>query len=210
MQLAERSRRRIAGAGRAEILTVARQLFMARGYRAVSTRDIAAAVGMTQPALYHHFSGKEALYVAVLEDELARRSAEMWEVARLEVSPSERLATIAERIATRSRHDLSQMFHDLRTEVSGGTRARIGAGFRDAMLRPMVVILDDMIARGAIGSPEVTGLSVPEMAMFVLGVIRMLTEVESGPARGRQRSPGEVGQITVRLVTLGLAESRTP
>ena len=63
------------GEGRQRILAVARSLFMTRGYRAVSTREIAEAVGVTQPALYHHFAGKEELYVAVLEEELAQQSA---------------------------------------------------------------------------------------------------------------------------------------
>src|SRR5690349_3359337 len=43
------------------ILQAARQLFMAHGYRAVSTRQVAEAVGLTQPALYHHFATKEEL-----------------------------------------------------------------------------------------------------------------------------------------------------
>ena len=70
--------------GRSEILAAARSLFMSRGYRAVSTRDIADAVGLTQPALYHHFGGKEALYVAVMEDELATISARLDRAARLD------------------------------------------------------------------------------------------------------------------------------
>ncbi len=49
-----------------EILEVAVGLFAARGYHGVSMDDIGAAAGVTGPALYHHFAGKEAMLVACL------------------------------------------------------------------------------------------------------------------------------------------------
>lgn len=46
---------------REEILGLSVPLFAAAGFDAVSMRDIAAAVGVTPAALYHHFSDKEQL-----------------------------------------------------------------------------------------------------------------------------------------------------
>ncbi|WP_433612061.1 TetR/AcrR family transcriptional regulator [Dactylosporangium sp. CA-139114] len=58
------------GAGRRsrreEILEIAVGLFAARGYHGVSMDDIGAAAGVTGPALYHHFAGKEAMLAAAL------------------------------------------------------------------------------------------------------------------------------------------------
>jgi AcrR family transcriptional regulator len=51
---------------REEILDVAVGLFASRGYHGVSMDDIGAAAGVTGPALYHHFAGKEAMLVAAL------------------------------------------------------------------------------------------------------------------------------------------------
>src|SRR3981189_3691401 len=51
---------------RDEILEIAVGLFAARGYHGVSMDDIGAAAGVTGPALYHHFAGKEAMVVAAL------------------------------------------------------------------------------------------------------------------------------------------------
>jgi len=51
---------------RDEILEIAVGLFAARGYRGVSMDDIGSAAGVTGPALYHHFAGKEAMLVAAL------------------------------------------------------------------------------------------------------------------------------------------------
>jgi len=51
---------------RDEILDIAVGLFASRGYHGVSMDDIGAAAGVTGPALYHHFAGKEAMLVAAL------------------------------------------------------------------------------------------------------------------------------------------------
>ncbi|KIR64430.1 TetR/AcrR family transcriptional regulator [Micromonospora harpali] len=61
----------VAGTGRRrsrrdEILEIAVGLFAARGYHGVSMDDIGAAAGVTGPALYHHFAGKEAMLAAAL------------------------------------------------------------------------------------------------------------------------------------------------
>jgi AcrR family transcriptional regulator len=62
-QIAPPGRRR---SRRDEILEIAVGLFAARGYHGVSMDDIGSAAGVTGPALYHHFAGKEAMLVAAL------------------------------------------------------------------------------------------------------------------------------------------------
>src|SRR5436190_23685293 len=51
---------------REEILEIAVGLFAERGYHGVSMDDVGAAAGVTGPALYHHFAGKEAMLAAAL------------------------------------------------------------------------------------------------------------------------------------------------
>lgn len=53
---------------RQRILTEAGKLFVSHGYHGVSMREVALAVGVTKPALYHHYADKETLFVAILED----------------------------------------------------------------------------------------------------------------------------------------------
>ncbi len=48
------------------ILHEAAALFAERGYNGVSLEDIGAAVGVSGPAVYRHFSGKQALLGALL------------------------------------------------------------------------------------------------------------------------------------------------
>lgn len=58
---------------RERVLSVAEQLFSERGYKAVTLRDIAEALGIRQASLYHHFpGGKEELFVEVTERGLER------------------------------------------------------------------------------------------------------------------------------------------
>ena len=47
-------------------------LFASRGFHAVSVRDIAAAVGIKDASLYNHFSGKQAIFDAIVRDALER------------------------------------------------------------------------------------------------------------------------------------------
>lgn len=46
---------------RDELLSVAADLFAERGFAKVTVDDIGNAVGISGPALYHHFDGKESL-----------------------------------------------------------------------------------------------------------------------------------------------------
>ncbi|MCB0154773.1 MAG: TetR/AcrR family transcriptional regulator [Anaerolineae bacterium] len=50
-----------------KLLAVARQEFSAKGYAAASTEEIVQQAGVTRGALYHHFPGKQGLFVAVFE-----------------------------------------------------------------------------------------------------------------------------------------------
>lgn len=59
---------------RTRIHTEAARLFVASGYHGVSMREVAEAVGVTKPALYHHFVDKEALFLALLEGALTSLS----------------------------------------------------------------------------------------------------------------------------------------
>lgn len=63
---------------RAQILDIARDLFITRGYHHTSTDDILARAGIAKGTLYHHFTSKEAILNALVLrtcDELAARAA---------------------------------------------------------------------------------------------------------------------------------------
>ena len=53
---------------RAALLNAAASLFARSGFNGVSIEDLGAAVGVSGPAVYRHFSGKQAVLAALLID----------------------------------------------------------------------------------------------------------------------------------------------
>lgn len=66
----ERTRRGRPGYDRDQVLDVAVQLFIERGYEATSVSDLAQRLGLTKSALYHHFASKEELLDLALNEAL--------------------------------------------------------------------------------------------------------------------------------------------
>lgn len=60
---------KITGDARSSILDAAFSLFSEKGFPETSMRDIADAVGVKAASLYNHFSGKQALFSALIERE---------------------------------------------------------------------------------------------------------------------------------------------
>jgi AcrR family transcriptional regulator len=58
---------------RRALVEAAGDVFADRGYEAASVNDLAHAAGYTIGALYTHFAGKEALFLAVIEWEVKER-----------------------------------------------------------------------------------------------------------------------------------------
>ena len=81
---------------RDQLLATAAELFAARGFHGVSVADIGAACGVSGPALYKHFPGKEAL----LAEMLVSISEQLLEVGRARDAatedPREALAALVE------------------------------------------------------------------------------------------------------------------
>lgn len=60
--------RRTSGDRRSEIVDLASQMFARHGFHGTSMDDLGAAVGLSGPALYRYFPGKEAILSAMLVD----------------------------------------------------------------------------------------------------------------------------------------------
>ncbi len=62
MTVATDGRRAVGARNRENLLAAAIELFAARGYRGTTTRDIAAAAGVTERTLFRQFPSKAALF----------------------------------------------------------------------------------------------------------------------------------------------------
>ena len=63
------------------VMETAIALFTERGYDRTSMNDIAAALGITKPALYYYFAGKEEIFVAAIAGASARIDAALVEAS---------------------------------------------------------------------------------------------------------------------------------
>lgn len=77
-------------AKRAELLRIATELFLAKGYEAVSVDQIVARAGGTKSNVYKHFGDKAGLFTAVVE-ELSRRTAPAFAGLPADAKPEEAL-----------------------------------------------------------------------------------------------------------------------
>lgn len=72
-------------------MAAAAELFAGRGYHGVSIAELGRAVGLTGPALYRHFSGKDAVLARMLLDISGRLLAEGAARAAVAAGPGEAL-----------------------------------------------------------------------------------------------------------------------
>jgi AcrR family transcriptional regulator len=79
-------------ARRAEILAGARQAFARHGYEGATVRELERATGCSRGAIFHHFRDKEALFLALAEED-AQATAAMVEAGGL-ISAMRRLPTL--------------------------------------------------------------------------------------------------------------------
>ena len=64
---------------RKDLLDAAYAVFVRRGFGAANLDEIADAAGLSKGALYYNFAGKEDLFLALVEERLERRAADLRE-----------------------------------------------------------------------------------------------------------------------------------
>lgn len=158
----------------AAIVRSAIHLFAEKGFRGTTTRELASALGVTEPVLYQHFRTKSELYSAIIEAKTGQSAARIQNLARYAKAGDDRAfflrlaGLILDRYETdpeTSRlllfsslegHELAglffdRVFSDLYKLVADYIRGRIRAGvFRK--------VDPDLAARGVIGMVSYQGL----------------------------------------------------
>lgn len=76
---------------RERIVNEARELFAKQGYDNVNINDIASACDIGRRTVYTYFTGKDDIYMAVIETELERLIARMAAVAQADLTPDKKL-----------------------------------------------------------------------------------------------------------------------
>jgi len=184
------------------ILQVAQRLFMEQGYRPVSTRHIAAACGITQPALYRHFATKQDIYVAMLMEMLALLHGRLEHLVGRHESVPTRLHLVA-RMLPATWIDARQMFHDIEHELDEPHRQTTANAFRQQVIAPIASLFAEGMAQGLLRSPDQGGLNATE-ATFLL--FRLLDD--HGTPGSRDRSSLQHADRMVDILLHGLIQQR--
>lgn len=80
---------------RERLLRAAAEVFNQKGYAAASVREIVEAAGVTKPVLYYYYQSKEGIYLALLEESLARFTRVLAELRETSGTVRERITTLS-------------------------------------------------------------------------------------------------------------------
>ncbi|MCE4051657.1 MULTISPECIES: TetR/AcrR family transcriptional regulator [Bacillaceae] len=154
------------------IIKAATTLFMELGYRAVSTRKIAAACGITQPALYHHFQNKQEIYIEVLKASILQTENYLYKIAADYPDIKQRIFHLASYFMQNYEEDLMQMFHDLHHEMPEDVKKTINSHWQKGFLAPIMRMFEEAVANKEIGSFEKIDSSSFEVSLLLLNMIK--------------------------------------
>lgn len=135
---------------RAAILEAAKLLFMQEGFRGISMRQIAEAVGVTKAALYYHFKDKEELFVAIVEEYLEAMSTMIDEVASSGADTRTQIAELVRRILSQppEQRSIIRLASQELSNVSPENRTRFLEMYHSQFIGRITALLAAGMARG--------------------------------------------------------------
>ncbi|MGO4108751.1 TetR/AcrR family transcriptional regulator [Paenibacillus sp. YAF4_2] len=206
--MARRKKQPLDEATRSLIIKTAHDLFMEHGYRSVTTRQIAEACGLTQPAMYHYFADKEALYTEVLRTVTEETKAAMNEIITGDGTVRDRLIKLVAYILQYMPDDLSQMERDIRNELRPETQQLITKWWQESYLLPIAALFEEGQKNGSLRDSKSFGLDPIPSAFFLLSVIQRKPGGSNNPVPKGSVSPVPVEALaakTVDILLFGLA-----
>jgi len=125
-------RQRQGDATRELLVSIARERFTEQGYAATSIEDVVRRAGVAKGALYHHFSGKDALFRAAYDAVLAEAVSAVMTAALAATDP----------------------WAAVRAGLSAFLDACLEPSFRRIVILESVSVLQQEFAEGGIGDQE--------------------------------------------------------
>lgn len=173
-----------SAATREHLLQVAGDLFMERGYHAVSVRDLAKAAGLSKSAMYGHYRSKGQLLVEVIRWKQAAREHDPAFLARaadastgLALLVSEdgrdvRLLEVEAAVAARHDDDVAAGMREYYAERDAAIRAAMTQAVDAESLAFLVSAISD-----GVGANEAIGVPVPDPQRWTAMLLAMFGAV---------------------------------
>jgi len=183
---------------RAQILEVARRVFGASGFHAVSMETVAKEAGVTKPILYDHFLSKKELYLALIDADLAVLHQEVRKALAAPTGNRERIrASFEAYFDFVDEH--AEGFRLLMQETVGADddfRTRV-AQVRDQILSEVA----DLIVRESRGRLDRDHAEI--IALALIGMVETVAQRDPGGPSAKRR---EAVDLLVRLAWRGITE----
>lgn len=183
---------------RKNILKVSTELFMKKGYKNTSTREIAQQVEITQPNLYHHFKNKQELYFAVIQQLTDQVRTELAIVIEKPDSIEQKLEEMIRILLDKHPLNLFMMIHDIIQETGDEYHKRFYQIFQITYL--------DNIEKLLATSPDAhlrPNVNEKDAARFILYNVSALLSIEKVYHR---KSPVDHISQYVQLILYGLIQ----
>lgn len=129
---------------RNEILDVASELFVQKGFEGASTNDILEKVGIARGTLYYHFKSKEEILDAIVErinQQVVERLEEI--VCKKEIPIMERLV-----LAVRALRVDTELGEELMEQVHKPQNALMHQKMQEMLLRQITPLFQELIEEG--------------------------------------------------------------
>lgn len=194
-------------ATRLDLLDAAARVFARRGFHRASVDEVAAEAGYTSGAVYSHFAGKDDLFLAAFEHDIAGYVNEMTEASREGATPQERRHALSARWMQilRRRPELFMLVVEYWTyavrdpKMRSQFAERFGA-FRDTTARMIDAELDE--ARARRGKWE---LPVPSEDL-ALGINAIVYGIALQYMAAPDEMPDDILETTVDLIFNAIRE----
>jgi AcrR family transcriptional regulator len=150
-----------------ELLDKATSLFATKGFESTSLQDIADAVGVSRPAIYHYVSNKEDL-LAMLVEQVSQALAQVLAdlAGRGDLSPTEKLRILTRLLVEqRAAHPDQFRILDRSENVLPSPAREQHTQARRDILAKLVVIIDEGVACG-----EFRSVDTRTAALSILGM----------------------------------------
>ena len=159
---------------RERLLSEGAHLFVARGYHGVSMREVALSVGVTKPALYHHYADKEALFLAILDSALLGLSDVVARAAAHSGLPAQLGSLIHDLLASAPQQRVGLQLASELKHISPERRADFEQRYRSIWMGGLSQLLGEAAAKGELRS------DLPR-AVLTRGLLGLLYPLVSGP-----------------------------
>jgi AcrR family transcriptional regulator len=176
---------------RAQLIDAAARVFARRGFQAATVEEIAEQAGYSHGAVYSNFSGKEELFLAVFEQYMSERIAEVAQASEVEGTFPERARAAADQWMARFGEDRETFLLHLEFMIHAARNPELSRqlGERMALLRLEV---ERRIARRAAETATALPLPPADLALVLRALgIGLAVEALNAPGEINTRLYGD-------------------